>query len=479
MAKYDLIISNGKAVLPSGVQQCDIAVSREKIAAILPPSSAGAEQSKNLLDASGNLVIPGGVDPHVHMYWPLVWDEEGGERPRSKGTDHVGMSALHGGTTTLIDFVPLNDARSINEHIKIRDEDFTGKCPCDYAYHLLLRTKSPDTRLREIRDAVHDGYPTIKMFTTDILPMWKGISKTDLGYMWEVFKVISKNRGMAVIHGEEDELVMHMTAKLMSEGRTHFRHLSEVHSALSEDMSFRKVLRLAENVPGTAVYMMHISASTGVEAVREARAKGLPAYGETLSQYLGFTEDNYLDANGQIYHTFPSLKSQEHQDALWEGVVDNTIQTIATDDICCTLRQKTKGEQIVDITGGNTGVETRIPVMFTEIVVKRGMSLERFVDLTSTKAAKIMGLYPQKGVIAPGSDADIVILEPRQGRISVADLHNAEYSPWEGREYHVWPVATVLRGEVVFEDGVLKAPGIKGRKLLRKISDDVLAGGHI
>jgi dihydropyrimidinase len=223
--------------------------------------------------------------------------------------------------------------------------------------------------------------------------------------------------------------------------------------------------------------MMHVSAGTGVAAIAEARRKGLPIYGETLHQYLNYSADDYKRPNGQIYHTYPSLKSEADRKALWNGTADGTIHCIATDELCCTLRDKTLGSRIDDVTGGNSGVEPRLAVMYTEMVVRRGYSLPRYVDLVSTNAAKIMGLYPRKGAIAVGSDADITILDPtRRGRIRAADLHETDYTPWEGHDIFAWPVTTILRGKVMVENAQYLASPKGGRYLKRKITAATLSG---
>ena len=156
-----------------------------------------------------------------------------------------------------------------------------------------------------------------------------------------------------------------------------------------------------------------------------------------------YTAEDYKRPNGQIYHTYPSLKSEEDQKALWDGTLNGAINCVATDELCCTLRDKTIGNRIDDTTGGNSGVEPRLGVMYTEMVARRGYSLSRYVDLVSTNAAKIMGLYPRKGAIAAGSDADITILDPtRRGKVRAADLHETDYTPWEGHDIFAWPVVT-------------------------------------
>jgi dihydropyrimidinase len=223
--------------------------------------------------------------------------------------------------------------------------------------------------------------------------------------------------------------------------------------------------------------MMHVSAASGVSAIREARVKGLPIYGESLHQYLLYTSEDYKRPNGQIYHTYPSIKSKADQDELWAGTLDGSISCIATDALCCTLREKTMGDRIDNITGGNAGVEPRLAVMFTEMVVRRGYSLRQYVDLVSTNAAKLMGLYPRKGAIAAGSDADITILDPsRRGKIAAANLHESDYTPWEGHDIFAWPETTILRGKVKVANGRYLGKAGDGIQVKRRIPGEILCG---
>jgi dihydropyrimidinase len=316
----------------------------------------------------------------------------------------------------------------------------------------------------------------VKIFTTDITPSRKG-RMVDFGDIWEVFKVVAQERGMCVMHCEDNDIVMHMYDKLIREGRVGFEHMAEVHNAMSEELSFRRVLGIARNVPGIALYFMHVSAASGVEAIQEARASGMPMYGETLHQYLMYTAEDYKRPNGQIYHTYPSLKSENDRKGLWAGTVNNTIHTVATDEVCCSLKLKTHGKRIDDTTGGNVGVEPRVSLMYTEMVGRRGYSVEKFVDLVSTNAAKIMGLYPRKGALTAGADADITVLDPaKRTTIRKEMLHESDYSPWEGQEVHAWPALTVLRGKIVVDEGRFLGDAKDGRYLFRKISDDIRSG---
>jgi len=470
----DLIVRGGDVVTPQGVVRCDVAVAGETIAAVVAPGTLADATATRVVDAAGKIVIPGGIDPHVHMHHP--WTLPDGTTLTTKGPDHVGRAALHGGTTTLIDFAYWRAERSIRAAIESRDRDFVGKSNCDWAYHLMASADPPPEHMGELAEAIQAGYPTVKIFTTNILPGRQG-RMVDFGDIWEIFQVLAKHQGLGVIHAEDNDIVMHMYAKLIAEGRVGFENLAEVHNQLSEDLSFRRVLRLAQSVPGTAIYMMHVSAATGVAAIAEARAAGYPVYGESLHQYMLYSAEDYRRPNGQIYHTYPSLKSKEDQKALWDGAASGAINCVATDELCCSLQMKTMGRRIDDTTGGNSGVEPRLAVMYTEMVVRRGYSLSRYVDLVSTNAAKIMGLYPRKGAIGVGSDADIAILDPsRRGKVRNEDLHESDYSPWEGHDIFAWPVMAIRRGTIVVEDGRFIATPGGGEYLKRRIPAEIIAG---
>src|ERR1700680_2969527 len=461
----DVIIRSGDVVTPQGVARCDVAIAGETIAAITAPGTL--QSATRVIDATGHIVMPGGIDPHVHL--KHVWFKPDGTPLVTAGPEQVGRAALHGGTTTLIDFAYWRQGASALQAIESRDKDFAGMSPCDWAYHIMLHSEPPPEFAGQLAEAIEAGYPTLKIFTTNVLPSRTG-RMIEFGDIWEAFQVLAKSGGLGVIHAEDNDIVMHMYAKLIREGRVGFEHLAEVHNQLSEDLSFRRVLRLAESVPGTALYMMHVSAAAGVAAVAEARGKGLPVYGETLHQYLLYSAADYKRPNGQIYHTYPSLKSEDDQKALWDATRDGSIHCIATDELCCTLKDKTVGKRIDDTTGGNSGVEPRLGVMYTEMVVRRGYALRRYVDLVSTNAAKIMGLYPRKGAIAVGSDADLAILDPkRRGTVRALDLHETDYTPWEGHEIFAWPVTTMLRGKVMVENGQYYGTPNDGHYLKRKI----------
>jgi len=471
----DLVIRGGQVVTPAGVGTWDLGIQGEQIVALAAPDVLTGEAGR-VIDATGKIVVPGGIDPHIHAKWHIP-ALEGGQPSFTEGPTQVSRAALFGGTTTLLDFAAWTPGETLQQTVEQREQDWRDQCYTDYAYHVMLQGEDlPPEIYDQIPEVIQAGYPSIKIFTTDITPSRRG-RRLKFGSIWEVLQRLARHGGIAAIHAEDNDIVMHQYEKLMREERVGFEHLAEVHNTLSEDLSFRRVIRLAEHIEGAALYMVHVSAAYGVQAIAESRAKGFPIYGETLHQYALFTSEDYKRPNGQIYHTYPSLKGPEDNRALWEGMATGTIGSVATDEICTPLRVKIQGKRIDDTTGGNAGVEPRMGVIYTESVVRRGYSLERFVELTSAHAAKVFGLYPQKGALAVGSDADIAILDPSiRRKVRVEDLHETDYSPWEGWEIAGWPVMTILRGKVVVENGQLLGEPTLGKWLPRKIPDAIRSG---
>jgi len=473
---FDLVIRGDNVVTPQGTGAFDVCVKGTTIAAVTRPGIVSDSQAGQIIDAAGKIVMPGGIDPHIHTLWHIPPVDSDGTPGMTDGPDVVSRAALHGGTTTLMDFAVWQAGETIEDTIARRNQDWSGKCYADHAFHIMVQGAIPPELPPQLAEAIQEGYPSIKIFTTDITPSRKG-RKLNHGHIWEIFKVLKKEGGIAAIHAEDDEIVMHMYDVLNREGRTGFENMAEVHNSMSEDLSFRRIIRLAEHVEGTPLYMMHVSAATGVAAIQESRAKGFPVYGETLHQYLMFNQDDYKRPNGQIYHTYPSLKEKSDQAALWSGQLEGSIHTVATDELCCTLSTKTQGCRIDDVTGGNSGCEPRVAVMYTEMVRNRGYSLDKFVAMVSTNAARIMGLYPRKGALAAGADADITVLDPDQRRtVTASRLHETDYTPWEGFEAAAWPSLTVLRGKIMMRDGEFFGDTRDGMYVKRWIAEDVRSG---
>ncbi len=470
----DLLIKGGQVVTPWGVGSWDVAVEGGKIAAVAQPDTLSGEVGR-VIDASGKIVVPGGIEPHAHVAFSVPGSTGAGE---TAPPDQASRAALFGGTTTLTDFATKYRDMDIVQAIEDRNSRWTGNSYCDYSYHLMLIGDIPSNVIGQVREAISDGFPTFKIFTTNIRPT-EGIPEdrrwmVNLGQVSEVMEQVATHGGLMLVHSEDDDIVQYMYKKLTAEERTEWYNIHEVHNNMVEDVSYRRVLRLAKWT-GAAVYFVHVSAKEGLNAIREARGDGLPIYGETLHNYVSFNSDDYKKPDGMKYHTYPSLKSEEDRLALWDGLMKGGIHTMATDEVCTNYSLKTKGRTLFDLAGGHNGAETRVGITYSEGVSKRGMSLQRFVDITSANAAKIMGYYPRKGAIATGSDADIVLIDPTVHKtLSMNDFHITDYSIWEGWEINGWPVTTILRGNVVVENDQFFGNLGDGQFIPRKISGDIL-----
>ncbi len=482
----DLIVQGGQTVTPSGVGNWDIGVQGERIAAIALPGTLPTDGAR-VIDASGKIVIPGGVEPHAHSAFRFVYPWALGQHSAAT-PDVVSAACAFGGTTTVVDFANWRQGEPLAKAIENRDEIFKGNCYTDYSFHTVLvgmgtegatpehAVEIPLNLIAQVKELIQDGFPSIKVWTTNTTAT-RPRPMTDFGYVYGIMEQVAAGGGMLAVHAEDEDIVMYMSKKLHEEGRVGTEYLPQAHPRVSEDLAFNRVIRLAQWT-GAAIYLMHTSAREGVRAIAEARSRGQPVYGETLHHYATFPSTVYREPEGPLYHTYPSLKDEEDNEALWQGLVNGQLQTIATDAILCSRELKLGGHSIEDTVGGNPAVEERVAVTYEEGVVKRGMSLQRFVEVTSTNAAKILGMYPRKGALAPGSDADIVLLDPSLNRkLSVSDLHAVDHSVWEGRVFHGWPSVTILRGKVIVENGKLVGEPTRGQLVgSRKIAPDVLRG---
>ena len=470
----DLIIRGGKVVVPGGIGEWDVAIQGEKIVALAGRGSLPGDVGR-VIDATGKIVVPGGIEPHAHVATPVARLNLETLPPES-----ISKVALWGGTTTVTDFAGEVPGSDIFQSLEERTSRWRGNSYCDYSHHCMLQGQIPTDTIGQVKEAIESGFPTFKIFTTDIRPpdQWPESEHrmVRMGHLSGVMEQAAANGGLMFVHAEDDDIVQYMYQKLTEEERTEWFNVHEVHNNMAEDLSFRRVINLAEWT-GAAVYFVHVSAREGVNAVREARGRGLPIYGETLHNYVSFTSEDYKQPDGMKYHTYPSLKSEEDRLALWDGLVNGGINSMGTDEFCTNLAHKLRGRTIVDVTGGHNGAETRVGISYSEGVVKRGMSLQRFVDITSANAARIMGYYPRKGAIAPGSDADIVLIDPAIHKtLSMDDLHSGDYSIWEGWGIRGWPVTTILRGNVVVENGQFSGTLGRGQLIPRKIDPAVLNG---
>jgi dihydropyrimidinase len=362
-----------------------------------------------------------------------------------------------------------------NEAVRDRIAIFDGHAYADFAFHPVVTGQPTVETLASVGQAIDDGTASIKVFTTDVTTGQGGV-KIDTGSLLDLMRVIAEHGGVLAVHAEDDELVKYQEAKLAREGQDQWYHLHLVHTSLSEDLAFRKVLRLARET-GTSVYFMHVTGASGVAAIAEARAHGQMVYGEVLHNYLCFTADDYQRSDGSKYQTYPALKTEMDRQALWEGLARGTLSTVATDEYTTSYQVKTQGRTIATACGGHAGIETRGIIAFSEGYTRGRLSLERFVDVFATNPARILGLYPRKGIIAPGSDADLAIWDPAVKRsIQLTDLHHdSDYSIWEGWQVQGWPVVTILRGKLMVEDGQLVGDPKDGQFITRKLNGTGLA----
>ena len=460
------LIKGGQVVTPAGVGQYDIWISGETIQAVTEPGAIPAGD-EHVIDATGKLVVPGGIEPHAHIGGP--------RQPERSGAEPVSKAAIWGGTTTVLDFATQVPGHDLRHALGEAAERWEGNAYTDYSYHPIFTSGADRASINQIPGLVEEGFPSFKIFTTSIRPPSPQMqnNKTDFGRLTSIMEKVTEAGGILLVHSEDDDMVHYNYDNAQDDGLWDWWNMHHIHSNLSEDVSFRRVIRLASKT-GCPVYFVHVSAQEGVEAVGQARMLGLPIYGETLHNYACFSAQNYREDNGMKYHTYPSLKAEQDRSALWQGLLDGRLSTVATDLVSTTWEEKTRFKTVADVTGGHNGIETRVGIAYSVGVVDLGMSLERFVDITSANAAKIFGMYPKKGAIAAGSDADICIIDPTFDRpLTLDDLHLEDYSIWEGWPVHGWPETVILRGNVMIDRGTLQGTPSVGRLLSRSVPVNV------
>jgi dihydropyrimidinase len=476
----DLLIRGGHVVTPHEEGLLDVGVAGETIAFVAQPGAVTVEAAREL-DASGLLVFPGGVEPHAHIHEPMHRGWTHGEEVWLQSPEGATRAALFGGTTTVVSFAFMDvhvEQREFDANVAVehRTRIFGGRSHADFAFHPVFTGTPSDATMASIEDAVADGTATFKFFTTDLTTTQSGI-RLDYGSARTLLAECARLGAMAMVHAEDDDLIKHMEAKLRREGRTELRNVHLVHTNVGEEIAVRTVARLAEE-EGAALYVAHVCGGAALDAIAERRAVGAPVYGEVLHNCMCFSLDDYDKPDGAKYHIGMGLRPREDGEALWAGLRDGRLSTLATDEYTTSYAVKMAGTDIESTPGGHVGIETRGLIGFSEGLRRHGFSLRRFVEVFSTNPARVTGLYPRKGTIAPGSDADLVLWDPRVEReITMADLHHeGDYSPWEGWRVRGWPATTILRGQVVVEGGrLLNEPG-DGRFVKRKLEPDVLAG---
>lgn len=464
---FDLIITNGEVVLPEYRARLDVGIRGEKIAALATPGSLGAKAPR-VINARGLYLFPGGIDPHTHIQMEI-------SGPPKPGFDVNSIAAAYGGTTTLIDFAQVPENKGAEESIDKRASEAAGKLAIDLALHVRFPSYTL-AQAKKASPAIRYGVPSFGEISLDD----RRIKPAEDSFLLAFFQELARFGGVAGMHAENASLTTYFTGKLLGEGKKGVRYFSESRPNIAEEESVRRTIYLAEKT-GAAVYFFHLSARESIEAVASARKKGLPVYCETCPHYLAFNDSAYRQTQDKAirFIRFPPIKSAADQAALWQGVIDGTIDCIGTDHVSAFLwekREQSLGKSFHEMPGGMAQVENRLPFLFSEAVAAGKISAGRLVDIVSTKVAKIFGLYPRKGTIAPGSDADIVLFDPKaRKKITSSELHmGMDYSIYEGWTFTGSVVMTLSRGKVIIEDGKYLGSLTDGRFLKRKISPDIL-----
>jgi len=462
----DLAITGGTVVTPEGPRLVDVGIVGEKISMIA--ESGGLPEAEKTIDATDLIVLPGGIDPHIHTIRPKGFS--------GQGREIITRAGLYGGMTTIIDFVaPDPDPVAA---IEATIEEWEGTSYTNYAFHVHLNDGLTDAQIAEIPQLINMGFPSFKVFTTTIKP-GTGAFMTTGGTLHEIMKLAATHGGIVDVHAEDNELVMHEYRKHNEAGKTDLVYMQEIHSVLSEDLAFNRTLRMASYVPGVPIYFHHVTAKVGVDAIREYKTEGTAVYGETLLPLALVTAKSYAEPDGERYHLYPSLKWDEDVEAMWVGIHDGSINTFGTDGACPTWEDKMGKRGIETAYGGVTGVEPKMPILYTEMILHRGFGLKRLAEVTSENAAKIFGLFPKKGAVAVGSDADIVILDPAETRVvTPALMHEGNFSPWTGRTVSGWASHTILNGNLAIERDRLVEDKMAG-KLVRRTLDPMVGQGSV
>jgi len=449
----DLAVTGGTVASAAATFRADIGVRDGRVVVLAAPGSL-TEDATRRLDATGRYVVPGGIDSHVHFNLGVT------EAMRAQSAIDGSRAAAHGGTTTFIDFGFQTGAGSPVEAATGKIKELGDQQPhVDYALHLMLTRDVSDSAMAELPEVVSGGIASFKMFTTFAEGSASGNLLSDDGVIWGVMNAAERAGGMVMVHAEDDCIINFNTRRLYAEGRQAGRNIHLARPPLAEEAAIRRMILLAER-SGCPLYVVHVSSAAGVAAIGEARARRVPVFGEVLHNYLAFTSDDYAKPDGTLYHNYPPLKSPLDQDALWSALTLGDLDTVASDDFTIPRASKLSGQVVDNVPGGHNGIETRMDVLFSEGVMRKRLTIEQFVKVTAEAPARLFGLFPRKGVIAVGSDADLVLLDPdARHTIRLEELHShCDYSLWDGWSLTGKVTATVLRGHVLVQDGAWVGP---------------------
>ena len=451
------LIRNGRIITAVDDYKADVLIEDEKISVIGAKLEMEADR---VIDAAGKLVIPGGIDPHTHMELPF------GGTSSSDDFRTGTIAAAHGGTTTIIDFAVQYHGESLTQAVDNWHKKAEGKPAIDYGFHLIT-TDLPDERVPEMRQLINEGVMSFKLFMA-----YPGVFLVDDATIFRAMKNAGEAGGLICMHAENGIVINEIIKHALAEGKTAPKYHALTRPTKAEAEGVHRAIAIAE-MAGAPVYIVHLSCSDALEEVREARDAGLPAYAETCPQYL-FLDYSYYEQEGfegAKYVMTPPLREKWNQEKLWQGLAGNDLQVISTDHCpFCFKEQKELGrDDFTKIPNGGPGVEHRMSLIYNGGVAGGKISLNRFVELTSTSAAKLFGLFPRKGTVAVGSDADIVIFDPEEEQTISAATHNmnVDYSAYEGMKVKGVTKTVLSRGQIIIEDGKYTGKPGEGQFLKR------------
>jgi dihydropyrimidinase len=440
-----ILIKNGTIVTAVDQYTGDVLVEDEKIAVIGTSLDIPAANLDKVIDATGKYVLPGGIDVHTHMDMPF------GGATSADDFETGTRAAAFGGTTTIVDFAIQYRGQTLHTAWETWAKKAEGKAVIDYGFHMII-TELTDQVEGEMDALVRQGITSFKLFMA-----YPGVFMLDDGSIFKALLRTGKNGGTICMHAENGGVIDVLVQRALAEGKTAPKYHALTRPARAEAEATHRAIALAE-IADVPIYIVHLSAAEALEMVTEARDRGLPAFAETCPQYLFLSYDNYEepDFGGSKYVMSPPLRDRAKQDHLWRGLAFNDLQCISTDHCPFCMKEKRLGENdFSKIPNGAPGVETRMSLVYDGGVRPGRISINRFVELTSTSPAKIFGLFPRKGTIAPGSDADIVVFDPhRTITLAARTLHmNCDYNPYEGRQVTGATDTVLSRGQLVIENG--------------------------
>ena len=457
-SQLDLVLRGGTVVTAEGQRQADVGIRDGRVARVEDRADGGLTGAREI-DATGRLLLPGGVDPHVHVHTEGL---DPGEPTWVDDYMSGSQAALAGGITSIGNMSPVLPWETIADRVRAEETLVARQAIADAFFHTVVVAPSP-ALIDEVGRAVGGGQSSMKIFMC--LPTFEA----SVPQFTRVMKATGDAGGITLVHCEDLATIECCTTMLADQSHADLGHFAESRPVEAETVATERAIAMCR-ATRAPTYIVHLSSARALAACAAARAEGLPLYVETRPLYLHMTAERYRGPEGALYVAQPPLRDRADQEALWRGLIDGTIDTIASDHAPWTRALKLDPKlDVAHCRSGVAELDTMLPLLYTEGVMTGLLSPERFVALTSTNAARLFGMYPRKGTIAVGSDADIAIWETRERRtIRDEDLFSrAAHSVYAGRELRAWPVATLRRGEVVFENGkVLGRPG-SGRPIGR------------